>query len=144
MEPRADGALRDLQRLGDLLVGQADEVLQDHDGPLIERQSLEATIQLVAIGDGAGMISRIRSLWQDAADPPVPEPSVPRLGVRRPHHDAVGPCLESVRVLELGKMAPDVDERLLGGVLRPSGIAEDVVSGGVHRVTDPDGERGEG
>ena len=46
--------------------------------------------------------------------------------------------------VELGEVPPDIDECLLCGVLRPSGIAEDVVGGGIHRVTDPDGERGEG
>ena len=132
MEPRPHGTLRDLQGLGDLLVGQADVVLQDHDCPMVERQSLEPTVELVAIGHAASLISRVRSLWQDAAAPQVPEPSVPRLGVCGSHHDAVRPRLESVRVLKLGEMPPDIDERLLSGILCPSGIAEDVMSGGVH------------
>ena len=63
------------------------------------------------------------------------------LGKKRPLR---GPGLKSGRVAELGKVSPDVQQRLLRGVLGEANVAQNPVRHGKEPITEPGGEAGEG
>src|SRR4029450_4183055 len=56
-----------------------------------------------------------------------PTPAAPSLGVAGMNEDSSAPCLEAVRVPQLGQLAPDGQERVLHGVLCEADVAQDPV-----------------
>src|SRR4029079_8535089 len=66
------------------------------------------------------------------------------LGVAGAHEEPIGPGLESGRVAELGKVSPDVQQRLLRRVLGEADVAQGPVRHGKEPRTEPGGEAGEG
>ena len=52
MQSRSGRAGGDLEHLGDLHERQPEVVVQDEDGPLVDREPAEGPLELVAVGDG--------------------------------------------------------------------------------------------
>jgi len=124
------------ERFGDLHQGQPAVVMQDEDGPLLQREPSEGVFQLVALGEpdaavgGRGCVER-----QDAdVDRPAPDPS--GLGVARVDEDPVSPGLKPLGLPELGQLAPGGDEGVLQRVLGGTRVAQDAQGDREEPVTD--------
>ena len=101
-------------------------MVQHHDRTVVERQSAEGTLELVAVEDGTDVVRRHGLvLWLSGVGQPAP--GTTGLGVAGVHQEPVRPSLEARRVAQLRQLTPDVQQRLLGGVLSLVGIGQDVL-----------------
>ncbi len=103
------------------------------DDALLERQPAERSIELIAVDDGAALV-RDRPIVVAQQHDLGPTPDAAPLVVARVDEEAPQPGLEPGRVAEAGQLAPRSDERLLGGVVGPVGVAEDRARERVHPV----------
>jgi hypothetical protein len=58
MQPRAGRPVRDAERLGNVHQWQTHVVVEDEDGPLIERELAERPLQLVAVEECSNVVRR--------------------------------------------------------------------------------------
>jgi hypothetical protein len=99
----------------------------DHqpDGPLLDRQPLEASLQLVAVGQVAGRVFGCRTVNGQDVDLDRALASPARLVVARIDQKPLEPGVEAGRIPEAANIAPGMDEALLYRVLAPVPIVED-------------------
>ena len=122
--------------VGDLRQTQAQVVMHDEDGPLLDRQAAEAALQLVAVGLIAAARSPrpARSRRQQRAPPRT------RLRRRRDSvvagvdEQAVEPGVAAVDVAQPPQPAPGPDEALLDRVLAAVAVTQDALGEGVQPV----------
>ena len=103
--------------------------MQDDDDPVVHGQLPKPPLELVTIKYRAEGIARDRFMRgrQGRVGEPLGRPL--RLGVTGVNEDPVGPALELGRVTQPADVAPDVQVRLLGGVLGPGAVPQDAVRG---------------
>jgi hypothetical protein len=120
------------------------EVVVEHENrPLLGRQPSEAAIDLVAIGQAAGLVGTRRSVDRQHPDVRRPFPGATSFLVAGVDEDPVEPHVESVWVAQTRQLPPGVHEGLLDGVLRPAGVVEDPQRDGVEPVGVHAGEGAE-
>ena len=125
MEPRAGGAGRDAERLGDLRRRVPEVVVQDEDRPLFGREPAEPTFEQVPVGDREQLVGSGRSV--DRQDPQVRGSAAlaRRLGDADVDEEALEPRIEPVRIAEAPQVTPGDHQRVLEGILGPIDVAED-------------------
>ena len=144
MESRAGGTGGDAERLGNLHQRQPDVVVQNEDGPLIERDAAKRPFQLVAVRQGAARI-RARRV-SDVENPDVCRelPAPTGFVVAGVDEDSMDPRLEVLRLPQVRDPAPGEHESVLQRVLGQTRVAQDPVSHRVELIADlvhQDGER---
>ena len=132
VNPAADGAELDAERVGDLLVGQALDVAQDDRGPVLRRQGLERGLDVAVEVPVVEYLGRRRLGAADAgrrllAQALEPDP-LPAAGHVQEQvcGDAVQPALEGARRVR-GQRAEDAHEDLLGEILGVVGVTGEPV-----------------
>src|SRR5215217_5969416 len=107
----------DLEDPRDLVERLVEVVVEDHDRPMIKRQAPEAALELVAINDP--LETGISAFFVDGQHPEVRRPAtlLPALRVAGVHEEPVRPGVETSRVVELRKVLPDREQRLLRRVV---------------------------
>ena len=138
---RPDG---DAERLGDLVERQVEVVVEDHHRAMVDGESPEAALELVAIDDRAQALRHRRLVGRQEAEVRRPAAGPASLGVAGAHEEPVRPGVEARRVAELRKVPPDGQQRLLRRVLGEVGVAQDPVRHRVESVAHGDGEAREG
>ncbi len=111
---------------------------------MVDGQSPEAALELVAIDDRARAPPRRRLIDRQEAKVRRPVAGPAALGVAGAHEEPVRPGVKARRVAELGKVSPDGQQRLLRRILGEVGVAQDPVRHRVEPVADGDGEAREG
>jgi hypothetical protein len=125
MKSRLGGSEWNPQPFGYLGQWQADVVVKDEYGPLLERQPAKGTIELIAVVDGQDLGRIVVPLqWQDA-NLGTHAPSTPGLGIALVREDPMEPGFEGIRITKRPELTPAGDERGLHRVLRPIGVAQD-------------------
>src|SRR5262249_4900084 len=132
-----DGSNGDAERVGRLLDGEAEIEVQGEERPLVRRESSEAALQLVAIGERLGQVLTGKIDRRDVSFQAMPGPIAARFAIARVDQDPADPGLEAVRIAKPADVAPAGDERLLGRVVRALRIAKDQTGDGVEPV-DPE------
>jgi len=117
----------DVEHVGDLLEGQAAEVVQDHDRPLFHREATEATLELLAVDYGSHLVGGHRLTHPERRQAGHPSTLPTSLVIAGTNEDAVGPRFEARWLTQSREVLPDVEQRLLGGILRESSVAQDGV-----------------
>jgi hypothetical protein len=104
---------------------EAVEVAQHEEGPLLDRETAEAALELIPVDDLTELVACARDL--DRKDPEVEDAIALTFGIRKAgaHDQAMEPGIEPVRVAKAGKVTPGGHERVLERVLRPIDVAED-------------------
>jgi len=125
---------RDVERFGDLFEGEVEQMVEDHDGALLDRQAPEPALELVAIDHRGVAVGGTRLVRGPILQVGQPARYPSRLGVAGADDEAVRPGLEATRVAEPREIAPDREERLLGRVLRVMDIAQDGVRDRVQSI----------
>ena len=125
MQPGLRGPDRDTEVIGYLDQRQAEVVMEDEDGPLLEGEAAKRPLELVAVIDGQDVAGLPVHL--DGQKPYVGGPATtsPGLRVALIGHDPVEPGLETVGVAERTQLSPRNDQRGLHRIFREVGIAED-------------------
>ena len=144
MKSRSDRPGRDAERLGDLVERHVEVVVQDHHRTVFDGEPPEAALELVAIDDRAQAIRRHRLIGREEAHVRGPATGSAALGVAGAHEEPIRPGVKARRVAELRKVSPDVEQRLLRGVLGEVGVAQDPVRHRMEPIADGHGEAGEG
>ena len=137
VESRGHRAERDIEDRCDLIERKIHVVAQDEDRPVIDRDAAEAALQLVPIDDGRHVVGGCRLVERSEADIREPSTMPTALRVARLHEQSVGPRLEAGRITQAGKVAPELDEGLLGRILGELGVVQDPLCHA--EVTIPDG-----
>jgi hypothetical protein len=91
---------------------------------MVQRESPEGTLELVAIDDLARAIDHHRFVNRQQPDVRRPAAGLPALGVAGAHEEPIRPGLEAGRVTKLGKVLPDAEQRLLRRVLGQIDVAQ--------------------
>jgi aminoglycoside phosphotransferase len=127
---RPDG---DAQGFGRLARRETDMEVQHQDRSLRMAQAPERPVQLVSVGElrGAIGLGRLGRQDGDLGTPPAAFPPDVRAGM---DDQPVQPGVESVDVPKVRKIAPRPNERVLGGILREFGVAEDQSSDPVQPI----------
>src|SRR5687768_18266842 len=99
-------------------------MLEDEHRALLRWQPAEPALQLVAVGDGELWISGA-VIGVEHVKGRAPASFGTRLRIACVHEHAVGPGVEARRVTKPGKLAPDGDDRLLGGILGKVDVTQD-------------------
>lgn len=125
METGARSTRRDAEDLRDLARCVPLVVMQDEDRPLIGRKTLEATFQLVAIGQRQQLIGRGRSVDGQDAEIGHATTLAGRVIDAFTDDDASEPGVETVRIAEPAQVSPGDHQRILQGILGPIDVAKD-------------------
>jgi hypothetical protein len=88
-------AERYAEAIRDLGQRQADVVMEDEYGPLLEREPPEGSVELVAVVDSQDSVGLNRSVDREKPDVRRPPRAAPGLGVALVGQDLVQPWLES-------------------------------------------------
>src|SRR5215203_3947436 len=125
MDPGFHGPRWDVESVGDVGEGQAEVMMEDQDGTLLEREPAKGSVKLVPIVDRQDLL---RSRWLrhgHEADVRFQPTAASRLGVALVGEDPMEPGFEAIRIAQRSKLAPSGDERGLHGVLRLVPVAQD-------------------
>ena len=100
MEARPDGAVRDVEDVGDLGNGEADEMVEHDDRSMVSAQAVEGASELVPVGKVADLIPGF-ALGLGQLDDPDPLPALTSAVVVTLVDDqSIRPGLEAVRISE--------------------------------------------
>jgi len=121
--------------MGDLDQREAEVVMKDEDGSLIEREPSEQALQLVAVGDRGDVVDGVGPVDWDDANGGRPPPVARRIRVAGVDEDPVGPGLEAVGLPQVRQLPPDGHEGVLQRVLREARIAQDPPGDTEQRIT---------
>jgi len=125
MKPRMHRADPDAEYVGDLVEGQTTVVVQDHDGPLFDGEATEAALELLAVDHGSDLVSASRLTDPERRQVGHPATLPTSLVIAGMDEQSVRPRFETRRLAESREVLPDVEQCLLGGILRESGVAQD-------------------
>ena len=104
VKSRPGRSVRDAERFGDRHEGQAHVVVEDEDGPLVERELAECPLQLVAIVDRSNVVREVGLVNRQLADRGSPAP-VPRpFRVTGVDEDPEGPPIEAAGPRRFGNL----------------------------------------
>ena len=127
MKSRSSRPEGDAEHLGDLVERLVQVVVEDHHGPVIEGQLPEGAFELVAIDDRADAVGHHRFVNRQQSNVRRPTTGFSALGIAGADEKPIRPSLEAGRVAQFGKVLPDTEQRLLGGVLGNVDMAQDPV-----------------
>ncbi|MEA2612023.1 MAG: succinyl-CoA synthetase beta subunit, partial [Chloroflexota bacterium] len=118
--------------------------MQDDEGPCLRLEAVETAFELVTVGRGRRHVAHRRGVdrGQFHVDAVASEPAC--LIDTGTHEQPVQPGVETVGTAQGGQVTPSADERLLDGVLRLIGIAQDEPGGGIQPGDRGACQRGEG
>ena len=136
---------RDAKGLGNRLERQVEVVVEHHHGSVVDGESAESSLELIAVGDRPELLVRSGRLVS-RHDPEIraPAPNSMTLGVAGANEEPVRPRLKAGGVAKLWQISPDGQQRLLRRVLGQIRVAQDPVRHCMEAVTDGDGEAREG
>jgi class 3 adenylate cyclase len=123
-------------------LAEIEVVLEDENRALIGREAIEGTPEHLAIDHGCLGIRVDRTIPDEADRVRVGAPA-PSLAIADIDQEPIRPSIESGRVSQLGKIAPDQDDRLLSRVLGEVEVTEDPVGDGEQARIDRIGDLGE-
>ena len=125
MEARTGRADRDAEDLGD--VGQIPtlEMAKDEQDPLVGWQAAKASLELVPVDDREKVVDRGRDVHRKNTQIRDALPLTLGLGETRADDQAVEPGVESIRIAEVGQVAPGDDEGVLQGILGSIDVTQD-------------------
>ena len=109
-------------------------VVEHQEDALVGLEALEATLQLVAVGDE---MARVGRPGVDPLDVRLDRPALARpfrFLVAGVDEQSSQPGIEAIGVTQGGDVTPREDERLLRGVLGPISVGEDEPGDGVELV----------
>ena len=144
VEPGLRGPDGDAEALGDLGSGQAEVVVEDEHGPLLEGESPEGSLELVAVVDGQDLSGVLSILDGQEPDIRRPTTATPGLGVALVGQDPMEPGLEAIGIAQRSQLTPGRDERGLHGVLGQVGVAQDPTRDRHAPIADHAGQGVEG
>ena len=128
--------------MSDLLERQAVKVVEQQDGPLVDRDPSECGLESRRFQAASGRIgSRQVSSIED--DLPIPTPLTERLAAGI-DQDAGQPRVEAGRVSQLREIDPCRHEGFLGGVMGLGFVAQDGASRPQHSIGSRQDEKGKG
>ena len=139
MEPGVHGADGDAQRLGRILDGEVEIVVEDDDGPVVDRQPTEPALELITVMDIPGHVESHRLPSSRDARQRL-EPAL-RLAVARSYDEPIAPGIEARGVAKLRERLPDLQERFGSSSLRV-GLDSDSMYVKVRRAPAGQEERG--
>jgi len=90
--------------------------MKDHNRPVVDRETAECPLQLVAVGNASRRILS-RPIGLDQAQPGLPVAGPTSFRVAGADEELIRPRLKSGRVAQLGEALPDRQQGLLRGVL---------------------------
>jgi hypothetical protein len=134
VESRSGGAFRDAQDAGDVGEWQPDVVMKDDDHSVVGAQALEASLQLIAIGDRYGWIGNGVAVNGQESNEDTQPLHVATLAVARTNNQPIRPRLPPIRVAKHRQIAPRLQERLLRGIPRGVWIAKDSKGNAVQPI----------
>jgi hypothetical protein len=134
---------RDPDRRGRLLDGEAEVKAKDENGPVLDAQALEPTLELLAEGDRPRSIGFSRLEVQDANIRGV-APLRPEFVVDGVQEKPMQPAIEAGRLAQRRQIPPAPDEGLLCGILGSIRIAQDEPSDRIQPIDDCRGQQVEG
>ena len=113
---------------------------KDDDRPLIDREAPEAAVELVADGDGTGLVGS-RRLEPEDRDRASLATTRPEFVGHRPHQEAPDPRVEPAGIAQGRKVPPAADERLLDGILGAVRVPQHEAGDGVEAVDHGRGDQ---
>ena len=99
--------------------------MEDQDGALLDGETPEGALELVAVVDGGVVVGPVHGLDGKKPDPFRPAPATPGLGVAGIGQDPVQPGFEPLGVPQGAKLAPGGQQRGLDGIVSKVEIAKD-------------------
>ena len=135
---------RDAEDIGDPVERPVEVVVQDHHRTMVDGESTEATLELVAIDDRARRIHLHRLIRGKQAKVRRPGSFPAPFGVAGAHEEPVRPGVEARRIAKLWKVPPDGEQRLLRRVLGELKIAQNSVRDCMEPIPHGQGEAREG
>jgi hypothetical protein len=118
--------------------------MKDKDGALLERQSPEGPLELVAIVDGQDFGRLGLTVHRQHPNLGLHAAPTPGLGVALMRQDPVEPWLEGVGVAQRPELTPCGDQRGLHRVICPIGVTQDPERDCHAAIADHAGEGIEG
>ena len=134
---------RDPERLGDLDVAHPELVLQDEDGPLLQREAPEGPVDPLGLGESCGRVDGLVICQVDQRDLGAP-PRLATFVIAGVDDHLAQPGLEPRRVAQARQLPPGADDRLLGRILGSVRVPEDQAGEREDPVRGGADERGEG
>ena len=99
--------------------------MHDDEGTLLFVEVAEAALDLVTVGQDDGRVGCDPLDRHDRGLVPPAAPVAASLFIARVHEQTSQPGFEAVRIAESGQVAPRMDERFLGGVIRAGFVPQD-------------------
>jgi hypothetical protein len=128
----------------DLWQREAEVVVEDQDGPLLDGEPSKRALELVSVIDGLVLVGPVHGLDGDQLDTLGPTPATPRLGETGVGQDPVEPRLETPRVSQRADFPPGGQQGRLDGVVSKVVVAQDPERDRHALVTGQASERIEG
>ena len=137
MQPRLHRAEWHAELLGDLDQGQSHVVMEDEDCSLLGRQSPEAALELVAIGNRQELVVCRRPVDRQDSDAHRPAAIPARLPITGVDEQAMEPRVEPVSVPQRWQLSPGEYQGLLDGIFGKAAIAKDPIRDREESIPSP-------
>ncbi len=125
MESGLGGPDGDTETVGNLGQGEADVVVEDEDGPLLDREPPEGPVELIAVVDGGDLARLPLTGHGQESDLGRPATATPGLGVALVGQDPVQPGFEAIGVAQCAQLPPGHDQRGLHRIIGTVGVPQD-------------------
>jgi hypothetical protein len=136
-----DGDAKAVRYLGQR---EPEVVVEDEDGPLLDRQPAEATFELIAVVDGEDLAGVTAPFGRKDVDVDGPATLPPRLGITLVDDDPMEPGLEPIGVAQRPELAPCGDERSLHRILGSIPVMQDATGDAHAAIADQPSQGVEG
>lgn len=144
MKSGSNGPGGNAKRVGDLLEGHVQVVVEHDDRAMVDREPTESPLELIAIDDRSGAVGHGAMGIREERQVRRPPPLSAGLDVAGPNDEPVRPGLEPFRVAQGRQVPPDGEQRLLRRVFGEVRVAQDPLSDRVEAVADRSDEVTEG